>query len=287
MNILIVQEKGRHEKNRNFRECEVISKHLQDLKIDNSIWGLNYDNFKIPFEEIVKDKDVILCLENYDSGWLPDLKKIKNKLKIFWSIDSHCALDSHLKNVKNNKFNVVLNSIDSHQIYFKNFSKTYYYPNAYPDYLIYPKSDVERKHDVGFCGSMISDRERWLEILSLNFTTKKDIFVLGDDMVNALNSYKICFNKTIADDINYRFFESLGCKTPLVTNKPPGADNIFQDEKHLIFYQNYVELVEKITYYLQNEDELMKIGNDGYELVKNNHTYRHRVNKLMEIINEQ
>lgn len=286
MKILLIQEKGRHDKNRKFRECEVMKKSLTDLGINSTIWGLNYENFKVPFEEIVEDKDVIFSIENYDSGWVPNLSKYKEKLKIFWSVDSHCALRSHLKVVIENKFDIVLNSIDSHQFHFNKFLKTYYFPNAYPDYLIYPKKEIKKEYDVGFCGSIIADRKQWLSLISSRFNLKQDIFVLGDDMVNAINSYKICFNKTLADDINYRFFETLGCETALITNCPPGADSLFEDQKHLIYYKNHLDLTDKIQYYLNNENELFEIAKSGHTLVKEKHTYANRAKYLLEIINE-
>ena len=99
MKILLIQERGRHEKNRNFRECENLKRAFLNIGIDTTIWGLNYENFSIPFSEIVKDKDIILSIENYDTGWFPDISSYKDKLKIFWSVDSHCALPSHLKTV--------------------------------------------------------------------------------------------------------------------------------------------------------------------------------------------
>ena len=34
-------------------------------------------------------------------------------------------------------------------------------------------------------------------------------------MVDAINSYYIHFNRNIGDDINYRTFETTGCKTLL------------------------------------------------------------------------
>lgn len=287
MKILLIQEHGRHEKNKSFRECENFKRSLEKLGVEVTIWGLNYPNFYIPFEEIVKNKDIIFCIENYDTGWLPDLSGYSNKYKIFWSIDSHCALDSHLKNIIKNKFNLVLNSIDHHQIYFKKYAETVYFPNAYPDDLIYPRENIEKKYDVGFCGSLISDRQAWLDLLQSNFNLKKDIFVIGEEMVNCINSYKLAFNKTLSDDINYRVFETLGCRTALITNKPPGIDKFFEDEKHLIYYKDANELIEKTKYYLNNLEKLKLISLNGYNQVLENHTFDKRAKFLMEFLNEQ
>lgn len=285
MNILLIQERGRHEKNKNFRECENLKRGLEKLNVNTTIWGLNYENYSIPFNEIIKDKDVIISIENYDSGWMPDMSNINNKLKIFWSIDSHCALNAHLKTVIKNKFDLVLNSIDHHQHYFNKFSKTVYFPNAYPDDLIFHKPEIEKSYDIGFCGSLISDREMWINIISQKYNLKKDIFVIGDEMVNAINSYKLNFNKTLADDINYRVFETMGCKTALITNKPPGIESFFKDEEHLIYYNNIGDLLEKISFYLKNENKLKIIAENGYNIVKQKHTYFERAKQLVDLLN--
>jgi hypothetical protein len=77
--------------------------------------------------------DVIVLLENYEiQGWIPDLSNV-NKLKLFWSIDSHCALGSHVMTCQKHKIDIVLNAIESDQKPFQKKSKTYYFPNAYPD----------------------------------------------------------------------------------------------------------------------------------------------------------
>ena len=54
MKILIIQEKGRHEKNWMFRESLSIQRALTKLNIESTVWGLNYDNFSTPFWEIEK-----------------------------------------------------------------------------------------------------------------------------------------------------------------------------------------------------------------------------------------
>ena len=95
MKILIIQEKGRHEKNWMFRESLNIQRSLTKLGYESTVWGLNYDTYKTSFEEMEKTHDVILLIENYpQTDWLPDLSK-SNKLKIFWSIDSHVVLNEH------------------------------------------------------------------------------------------------------------------------------------------------------------------------------------------------
>ena len=67
MKILIIQENGRHLENREFRECFNLQRALLRKNIDTIVWGLGHDNFNTPFQQIIKDIDVIILLENYES----------------------------------------------------------------------------------------------------------------------------------------------------------------------------------------------------------------------------
>jgi len=284
MKILIIQEAGRNEPNKEFREAQNFHRSFQKLGIESVVWGLNYNNFNIPYSEISKDCDVIFLLENYETGgWVPDLSKEK-KLKLFWSIDSHCVPTTHFSTANKHDIDIVLYAVYNHGKLFGN-RKTIYFPNAYPDDLIYPINTVEKIHDVGFCGSILN-RESYFSLLSNNFNFKKDIFVIGDKMVETINSYKIHFNKNLSDDINFRTFETLGCKTFLITNPTPGIDKLFEIDKHLVVYNNNNELIEKVRYYLNNENERKLIEEQGYEFVKSNHSYFERTKQLLKIIEE-
>ena len=284
MKILIIQENGRHLENREFRECFNLQRALLRKNIDTIVWGLGHDNFNTPFQQIIKDIDVIILLENYESnGWLPDLSNI-NKLKIFWSIDSHMVLMNHITTVVKNKIDIVLNAIESHQKYFKT-SKTFYFPNAYPSDLISPIDGVDKNIFLGFCGSLLN-RSEILDKLENKFGLKKDIWKLGNEMVNTVNGYKIHFNKTLSNDINYRIFETMGCNTLMLTNSTENINTFFNDMENIVIYNNEIELFEKLNILYSDNDLIKKISNSGYELVKNNHTYNNRVDVLLKIISD-
>jgi hypothetical protein len=284
MKILIIQENGRHSENKIFRECFNLQRALLRKNIDTIVWGLGHDNFNIPFQQIIKEIDVIILLENYESnGWLPDLSNV-NKLKIFWSIDSHLVLMNHITTVVKNKIDIVLNAIESHQNYFKT-SKTFYFPNAYPSDLISPIHDVDKNIFLGFCGSLLN-RSEILDKLENKFGLKKDIWKLGNEMVNTVNGYKIHFNKTLSNDINYRIFETMGCNTLMLTNDTENINTFFNDMENIVIYNNEIELFEKLNVLSSDNDLIKKISNSGYELVKNNHTYDNRVDVLLKIISD-
>ena len=284
MKILIIQENGRHLENRDFRECFNLQRALLRKNVETIVWGLGHDNFNTPFHQIIKDIDVIILLENYESNrWLPDLSNV-NKLKIFWSIDSHMVLMNHITTVVSNKIEIVLNAIESHQDYFKT-SKTFYFPNAYPSDLIFPIDRINKNIFLGFCGSLLN-RSEILDKLENKFGLKKDIWKLGNKMVETINGYNIHFNKTLSNDINYRVYETMGCNTLMLTNSTENINTFFNDMENIVIYNNETELFEKLNTLSLDNDLIKKISNSGYELVKNNHTYDNRTDVLLKIIND-
>ena len=284
MNIIIIQEAGRHEKNKIFRESLNLHRSFQKIEgVQSIVWGLNYPDFSIPFSEVEKWADVILILENYHSSFLP-IEQIanSNKIKIYWSIDSHCVLNEHQELCRLLKIDILLNSSEQYISKFNGLvKKAAWFPNAYPDDLIFP-TNIEKSVDIGFCGNIIN-RGDYLNHLE-KFKIQKDIFVIGDDMVDKINSYKIHFNKNISDDINYRTFETTGCKTLLLTNNTPNLEKLFKINEEIIVYENLNDLDEKISYYLNNEKERIKVEIAGYERAKKDHTYFQRAKMLLEII---
>ena len=286
MKIVIIQEAGRHDKNKNFREALNLHRSLSKIDgVESKVWGLNYPDFDKSFSEIEEWSDVIFIIENYTSTWLP-IKEISesNKLKIFWSIDSHCVLQQHQYLCQILKIDILLNSTES---YIPNYNglvkKSYWFPNSYPDDLMSPL-DIEKTIDIGFCGNVLN-RGHLINHLD-KYNIKKDIFVIGDDMVNSINSYKIHFNCNISNDINYRTFETTGCGTFLLTNYTPGLEKLFDIGKEIVVYDSIEDLDNKVKYYLDNPEERNKIAKAGHERAKKDHTYYERAKKLIDIINE-
>jgi len=286
MKIVIIQEAGRHEKNKNFRESLNLHRSLSKIEgIESKVWGLNYPDFEKSFSDIEDWCDVLFIIENYTSEWLP-IKEISEskKLKIFWSIDSHCILQQHQELCKLLRIDILLNSTESYIPMFEGLvKKSYWFPNSYPDDLIFPSNDY-KTIDIGFCGNVIN-RGNLINHLD-KYNIKKDIFVIGDDMVKSINSYKIHFNCNISNDINYRTFETTGCGTFLLTNYTPGLEKLFDIGKEIVVYESIEDMDNKVKYYLDNPEERNKIARAGHERAKKDHTYFERAKKLIDIINE-
>lgn len=286
MRILIIQSRGHHPKNRKYRESLCLKRALNRIDgITAHVWGKGFNNYSVHFDRLVPMFDAFVLLENYSKRpWLPDLSLVK-KLKLFWSIDAHIVLKRHLQIVNRNKINIVLNSTDFFVKHFsKNGKRSYWFPNCYPKDLIKPLK-IKKIHDIGFCGNYVN-RRKWINDLSRHFKLKRDIFVIGDRMVEAINSYKLHFNRNYSKDINYRTFETLGCRTLLLTNETDRLRDLLTPGKHCVVYNSFEDCRKKIRHLLMNPEARIQIEKAGYNKVVKEHTYDNRASLLLKIIRE-
>ena len=84
MKILIIQEKGRHEKNWMFRESLNIQRSLNKLGYESTVWGLNYDTYKTSFEEMEKTINEYTEISKFEESVVTTFgDMIKTRLKNF------------------------------------------------------------------------------------------------------------------------------------------------------------------------------------------------------------
>ena len=284
MKVLIIQENGRHDKNRDFRECFALRSAFQRLDWQAEIWGLGHSNFHETMD--FNAYDVIFNLENYDKiGWVPSLAHVK-AYKILWAIDAHVrGMAPYRELFLRGRYDTMLQSTRDFILEEEDTrirKNSVWFPNCFNDALIYPQ-DIEKKYDIGFCGNTLN-REPYLAFIEEHFELKRDIFVHGADMVSAINSYKVHFNRNVANDVNYRNFETLGCKTLLLTNaNPQYIDLGFADGENCLIYGNLSELRDKIQYALDHPRQREQIADNGYQLSKR-HTYGERVKSLVSLL---
>jgi spore maturation protein CgeB len=128
----------------------------------------------------------------------------------------------------------------------------------------------------------VSHRDALLDAISKTHPIKRDIFVIGEDMVRSLSSYKIAFNCNIADDINYRTFEATAAGAMLLTNYTPNLEKLFDIGKEIIAYRSLDEILSFINYYTNNDDERNTIARAGMNRTVACHSYNVRAEQLIE-----
>ena len=106
-------------------------------------------------------------------------------------------------------------------------------------------------------------------------------------MLNILKKTKILVNTHI-DDTEYagnmRLFEGTGMGCLVVTDIKKDLDKIFKIGNEIETFKSEDELIIKCNYFLENEDKLLKISNNGNLRTLNEHNYEDRVLLLDKFI---
>jgi len=99
---------------------------------------------------------------------------------------------------------------------------------------------------------------------------------------------KIIIGCDIAHDVELYFSNrtwiTLGCGGFLLTSYSPRLETIFENRKHLVWYNSADECVELARYYLAHAEERRRIARAGCEYAHRDHTYRHRAEALGRLV---
>jgi hypothetical protein len=110
----------------------------------------------------------------------------------------------------------------------------------------------------------------------------------GMRMYEVLATAKIAVNRhgDIAGHhaINMRLYEATGVGALLVTDSKRDLSDVFRPGTEVVTYARGDELAEKITYYLDNEDERAAVARAGQNRTLREHTYEDRMRKLVRIL---
>lgn len=99
---------------------------------------------------------------------------------------------------------------------------------------------------------------------------------------NAGRTNDICQNNS--DQIKGRNFEVPGCGGFTLTGMADNLDEYYEIGKEVVCFKDTNDLVDRVHYYLRNEDERMAIAEAGYERTMSEHTYVHRFTEIFRHI---
>ncbi|MFA5032165.1 MAG: glycosyltransferase [bacterium] len=152
---------------------------------------------------------------------------------------------------------------------------------------IHKKIDTPKIYDIGFSGLISPRRQEILNSLQkegINIVYKS---VYGEELNCFINQCKIFLNLHFTELLNTetRLHEILGTGTFALTEEISMPD-MFANGKHLIYWKvhDFDDLVKKIKYYLENEDEREHIAKAGYQLVHQHYRYVDRCEKILSIV---
>lgn len=133
---------------------------------------------------------------------------------------------------------------------------------------VYSNSDTSDFLNIQYCGSV----DYWSQ------------------MPKVFRASKINLNMTIPNiksGIPLRVWDILGSGGFLLTNYQAEIPYYFEEGKDLVCFDGIEDMRDKVKYYLSHEEERAEIARNGYEKVKEHHTYVDRLSKILKIIKEE
>ena len=130
---------------------------------------------------------------------------------------------------------------------------------------VYSNSDVSDLLRVRYCGSV----DYWSE------------------MPKVFRASKINLNFTIPNiksGIPLRIWDGLGSGGFLLTNYQAELPYYFEEGRDLVCFDGVDDLREKVGYYLTHEDERQEIARNGYEKVREKHSYIERIQTILDTV---
>lgn len=91
--------------------------------------------------------------------------------------------------------------------------------------------------------------------------------------------------RSIQSGIPLRAFDIMGAGGFLLTNYQADLFDLFVPGEDFVYYESQEDMMYKLGYYLEHEEERTIIAKNGYEKVKQYHTYLHRAKEMLEIAN--
>lgn len=107
------------------------------------------------------------------------------------------------------------------------------------------------------------------------------------EAIHVFRSSKINLNitlRSIITGIPLRAFEIMGSGGFLLTNYQADFLHHFVPGEDFAYFESNEDLLDKVEYYLSHEKERQEVARNGYEKVKKYHTYRNRVEEMLEIV---
>lgn len=109
------------------------------------------------------------------------------------------------------------------------------------------------------------------------------------EMPHVFHQSKINLNITLRNiktGIPLRIWDILSAGGFVLTNFQAELPEYFKQGKHLVWYDSHSDMMNKITYYLEHDEERQQIAKEGHLLVQKEHTMEKRVQAIISTIED-
>lgn len=124
---------------------------------------------------------------------------------------------------------------------------------------------------------------------------KQALFPDLNDLVKEINrsKYLVCIPKCYENPqrtgdicaMTGRYYESIACKTMIIGKKPLVFDELFPENGMIEFNDDLSDFDEKIDKFENNSAKYEQIVNNNYDHFMKHHTWKQRLEQILEIIN--
>ncbi|GBE02715.1 spore protein YkvP [bacterium BMS3Abin08] len=142
---------------------------------------------------------------------------------------------------------------------------------------------------LGEFSPVIYGDDGWKELLDDSYDLRKKVNYY-DVLPLVYNATDINFNATslqMREAVNQRVFDVPACGAFLLTDHQSAIEELFDVGKEVITYKDKEEIPELVKYYLNHGDERKKIAASARDRVLREHTYKHRVRKIIEVMKKR
>ena len=126
----------------------------------------------------------------------------------------------------------------------------------------------------------------WKEILGEGFGLNEELNYYAD-LPSFYNVTKVSFNATsrqMKEGVNQRVFDVPACRGVIVTDRTRQLEDLMEPNKEIIAYREQAEIPEKVDHVLNDKHFRNKIAEAGYHRVLSEHTYCHRLKRLIHVM---
>ncbi len=247
---------------------------------------------------IHENPDYIFYITYRNEIYERTLKKLaQNGYKVVgWFSDDHWRFDNYSKFIAKNIFCSITTSYEAfikYKLNILNVIKSQWASN--PKY--YHPVDSSEKYDVTFVGQKYSPREEIIEYLRKNNISIKTFgrgwgnYIPFKEIITIFSNSKINLNISASSrnaemkQIKGRVFEVTMCGGFLLTDYVKGLENYFKIGKEIVCYKDREDLINKIKYYLKNENERKRIAINGYHAAIKRNTWNNRLSDIFKELN--
>lgn len=239
-----------------------------------------------------KPKYIITLLKEM----LPFLEYIKDDLKnlgictIFWFTDPDEPWEHDYSRVIDYMFISAGGQIESYKKAF-NIKNVFFMAQPASPYIFY-RHHIPQIYDIGFTGalskaSLHDTRRKSLTLLS----NKYEVAIRNNVRNNVAEFYsqsKIVFGASNFHADLYtsnRIWVAMSCGAAYMTNRFSGIERFVKNRKHVLIFNDEKDLMDITKYYLENDQERESIGINAAKLIRDKHTYTHRIKNIFDIVN--